>query len=341
MRVVHCFRVFTAIAALTACAAPQATVQGAAAQAGAPSSATSGVVLVANQQSASATIVDVATRTGTTIPVGMGPHEAAISPDGRWGVVTIYGMQQPGNQLSVIDLDTKSVVRTIDLGNFRRPHGAAFVGSSSRLVAVTSEASQRVVLADIAAGTVVADIPTNSGGSHMLGITADGKRIFTANISSGSVTEIDVDRRTFVRQLPVSTVTEGIGVRPDGSEAWLGSNDQGTVSIVDTKSWSVVKTLSGFSMPYRIGFSPDGRWAVICDPQANRIHIANVATRSVVGTVDSLGSPRGVRIAPDNRTAYVTVNVESAVAAVDLIDRVVRFKVAVEKSPDGVAYGRK
>lgn len=332
--------IISALTVLTACATQQATIQQAASS-GDAFAASTGTVLVANQQSASATIIDVATRTGTTIPVGTGPHEAAISPDGKWGLVTIYGTQVPGNQLAVIDLALKSVVRTIDLGNFRRPHGAQFIGGSNNLVAITSEASQRVVLADILAGTIVADIATNSGGSHMLGITADGKRLFTANISTGSVTEIDVDKRAFVRQLPVSTQTEGIGVHPSGTEVWLGSNDKATVSIVDTKTWSVVKTLTGFTFPYRIGFSPDGKWAVVCDAQGNRIHIADVASRTVVGTVDNLGSPRGVRIAPDNRTAYVTVNAESAVAAIDLVDRVVKFKVPVGTSPDGVGYGRK
>lgn len=333
--------VFALAWTLSACASPAGSIQQSSATNGTAFAASSGTALVANQQSASATIIDVATRTGTTIPVGTGPHEAAISPDGRWGVVTIYGTQQPGNQLAVVDLDAKTVVRTIDLGNFRRPHGAAFIAGSSSMVALTSEASQRVVLADIAAGTIVADVPTNSAGSHMLGITSDGKRIFTANISTGSISEIDVDRRAFVRQLPVSTMTEGIGVRPDGSEVWVGSNDKGTVSIVDTKSWSVVKTLTGFAFPYRIGFSPDGRWAVVCDPQGNKIHIADVPSRTIVGTVGDLGSPRGVRIAPDNRTAYVTVNAESVVAAVDLVNRTVLFKVPVGTSPDGVGYGRK
>lgn len=326
---------------LGACASQQAQVQQPSSPTGASWAASTGTVLVANQQSASATIIDVATRSATTIPVGTGPHEAAISPDGRWGVVTIYGTQQPGNQLAVIDLEAKTVARTIDLGAFRRPHGAQFIAGSSTQVAITSEASQRVVLADIAAGTVLADIPTNSGGSHMLGITSDGKRLFTANISTGSVSEIDVARRAFVRQLPVSTMTEGIGVRPDGSEVWLGSNDKATVSIVDTKSWQVVKTLTGFTFPYRIGFSPDGKWAVVCDAQGNKIHIADVVSRTIVGTVDNLGSPRGVRIAADNRTAYVTINAESAVAAIDLVDRVVKFKVPVGVSPDGVGYGRK
>src|SRR5258707_106730 len=53
--------------------------------------ARAGVIVVANQQGASATVVDAATmKTIATLPVGNGPHEAAISPDGRWAAVTLY-----------------------------------------------------------------------------------------------------------------------------------------------------------------------------------------------------------------------------------------------------------
>lgn len=298
-----------------------------------------GTAIVANQQSASATIIDVARQSGVEVPVGNGPHEAAISTDGKIGVVTIYGIGgQPGNQLAVIDLASKRLTRTIDLGEFRRPHGAAFLPGSSTQLVLTSEVAQRVVLVDLDQGRAVADIPTNGRGSHMLGITADGSRVYTANISDGSISEIDLPRRAFVRTLPVGRLTEGIAVAPDGSTVWVGSNQDGTVSVVDTRSWTVATTLPGFGVPYRIGISPDGRLAVVCDPQGNRIHIVDVASRRVVGVVDSLGSPRGVKVAPDNRTAFVTLGQEGAVAAVDLVDRTVRMKVPVGSSPDGVGF---
>lgn len=145
----------------------------------------SGTALVANQGSASATIVDVATRRATAVDVGTGPHEAAISPDGRRGVVTIYGDRTPGNRLAVIDLADGSLARHIDLGDFRRPHGAVFVPGSNSVVAITSEASQRLLLVDIDSGRIMVDIPTQGDVSHMVAITADGKRAYTANIRSG------------------------------------------------------------------------------------------------------------------------------------------------------------
>jgi YVTN family beta-propeller protein len=301
---------------------------------------TSGTVLVANQQSASATIIDVATQAATTLDVGVGPHETIISPDGKWGVVTIYGIGgAPGNKLAVIDLAAKKVARTIDLGEYTRPHGASFLpGSSSRMV-VTSETTQNVVLVDIAQGHVLSAIPTKHPGSHMLGVTADGKHLFTSNITWGGITEIDLEKSAFARDLQVSAATEGVAVSPDGSTVWLGANQAGTVSVIDTKSWSVAATLSDLGMPYRIGISPDGSTAVICDPKGEKIHIADVKQRKVIGEVGSFGSPRGVKIAPDNRTAFVTLGPQNAVAAVDLVDRKVLWTAPVGTAPDGVWYG--
>ncbi len=316
-----------------------AAAQQAAHSATSPSTTTlGGTALVANQGSASATIVDVAGRSGRNVDVGTGPHEAVISPDGRRGVVTIYGDRTPGNRLAIIDLAAGSLVRHIELGDFRRPHGALFVPGSDAMVVVTSEASQRLLLVDIDSGRVVADIPTRADGSHMVGLTADGARAYTANIRSGSISEIDLATRSFTRDLEVAPQTEGIAVRPVGSEVWVGSNEAGTVSVVDTESWKVVATIPGFGLPYRLAFSPDGETAVVCDPKLDRIHIVDVIARKVVGEISGLGTPRGVVVSPDNRTAFVTVADSPAVVAVDLVDRRELMRVPVGQSPDGVGY---
>lgn len=295
-----------------------------------------GTALVANQQSSSASIVDLATGRSVAVPVGAGPHEAAIAPDGRIGVITVYGAQVPGNGLAVIDLRTRQVLRTVDLGVFVRPHGVAFIGPTR--VVVTSEATRRVVIADIATGAVEADVATEAGGSHMLGVTANGTRAWTANVQAGSVSEIDLERRAFVRQIPVAPVTEGVAVTPDGREVWVGSNTQGTVRVVDAARGAVVATIPGLGFPYRIGISPDGTLAAVCDPQGGRIFVLDVGTRTVLGALEGLASPRGVVIGPDSRTALITLNGESSVAVVDLRDRRILTKAPVGSSPDGVAF---
>lgn len=72
------------------------------------------VVLVANQQGASVSILDAtAHATLATLPTGDGPHEVAASADGRTAVVTNYGGQSgPGSSLTVIDLAKRTVRAT-------------------------------------------------------------------------------------------------------------------------------------------------------------------------------------------------------------------------------------
>jgi YVTN family beta-propeller protein len=307
---------------------------------GGAADARSGYVLVANQRSATASLIDLRTDVASQIPVGSGPHEAVIAPSGRVGVVTLYGTQgQAGNELSVIDIPSGAVTKTVSLGQYTRPHGAVFLPGDERRVVVTSESTQRLLVVNLTDGRVESAIPTEAAGSHMVAITANGSRAFIANVGSGSVSEIDLANRTFVRAIPVAPRTEGIAVAPDGSTVWVGSNTDGTVSVLDTRTGAVVDTLSGFRLPYRLAISADGRLAMICDPQGNAVHVADVAQRKVLWTLDGLASPRGVNIAPDGRTAFVTLAGESRVGIIDLESRRLVRSIEVGASPDGVWYG--
>lgn len=293
-------------------------------------------IVVANQQSASATVLS-SDGEARHVQVGVGPHEAAVSPDGRTAVVTIYGNQQSvGQQLAVIDLTGDLAVRTIDLGTYTRPHGVVFMGGRSDRVAVTSEATNNVVLVDLGPGTIQA-VPTNARASHMAALDAAGGRAWTANVIDNSVSELDLVNRRFVRSFAVPPRPEGIAVTPDGSEVWVGSNETGAVTIISTRTGEVVHTLTGARFPYRLGVSPDGTRMAIVDGMANELVIADVATHQRVGAIP-LASPRGVVIGPDNRTAYVTL-AAGELAVVDIRDMRTLRTFAVQSSPDGVGVG--
>jgi YVTN family beta-propeller protein len=311
-----------------------------------------GTVIVANMGDNTVTLIDVASRrVVATLPTGAGAHEVAVSHDGRWAVVSNYGVRgAPGNSLTVIDVPSAKVVRTIELGDFRRPHGSAFLPGDS-LLAVTSEMNRAVVLVDFNQGSVAGSIPTNHPASHMLAMTADARRIFTSNVADGTVSELDVTTRTFLRDITVAPAVEGIAVTPGGEQVWVGSNQQKTVTVLDAKSGKPVGTLTGFGMPYRLAITPNARTVVITDPPNAVVRIVDAPTRRNVATVkiDSAGvtaaaefpgspSPEGVVISRDGRMAYVALQGSSRLAMIDIASATVVAYVPTGPGPDGIGY---
>ena len=312
----------------------------------------SGTVIVANMGDNTATLLDVATkRVVATLPTGNGAHEVAVSHDGRWAVVSNYGVRgAPGNTLTVIDVAAAVVARTIDLGEFRRPHGSAFLPGDSLFV-VTSEVSKAVVLVDFKQGTVVGSIPTNHPASHMLAMTADANRIYTSNVADGTVSELDVPGRKFIREFTVAPAVEGIAVAPGGEQVWVGSNQAKTVTVLEPRAGAPAGTLVGFGMPYRLAVTPDGRTVVISDPPNAVVRIVDRATRQDRATVKipaegvqaaaefpGSPSPEGIILSRDGRTAFVALQGSSRVAIVDVASGSLSGYMPTGAGPDGIAY---
>jgi YVTN family beta-propeller protein len=323
--------------ATPACASarPSASAQVPDAPAGAPT------VIVANMQDGTATLIDAATHAvRATLQTGTGPHEVAASSDGRWAVVSNYGDRSgPGNSLTVIDLAAATVARTIDLGEYRRPHGAKFLPGDSILV-VTSEASQKVVLVEFATGRIAGTVSTSRPASHMLAVSADARVLFTTNVVDGSISRIDLRTRTPGPVMPVAARVEGIAITPDGRQVWVGSNRDSIVVVMDADRGVPIDTLRGFAIPYRLAITADGATALIADPEHGEVRIIDVATRRQRAAVALAGMPEGIATSPDSRMAFVTLNGAGQMAAIDLGTATVAWTAAVGSAPDGIAWAR-
>src|SRR5207248_2521064 len=179
-------------------------------------------LVVLNKAEASASIISLADgRTIATMPVGDGPHEIAISPDGQWAVAANYGGRTPGNSLTVLDLRNRRAVRAIDLGTYTRPHGIAWLPDGKRVV-VTSEQAGAVVIVDVPNGRVDHAIATGQPG-HQLTLAKDGRHVWTANIATGSVSLVDLDHGKVVKTVVTGRGPEGNDVSPNGRELWAAA----------------------------------------------------------------------------------------------------------------------
>lgn len=321
----------------------------------APSLANAQSIIVAgNKPTNTVTLVDLASgATLATLPTGLGPHEAAASKDGKWAVITDYGTgPAPGHSLTLVDLNSKTVAATIDLGRYRRPHGVQFLPGDS-LVAVSVEADSAVLLVHLASRTVRKAVMTNQGSSHMVSVRSDGVMGYTSNIRSNTISEVNLSTGA-TRALAVGAQPEGIGARPDGKEVWAGSNTEGTISVVDVASWRVAATITVGERPYRVSFTPDGKMAIASLTSSSRVRLYDAATRTEIATILIEGTSAGTDLAPtggaqpvgiayssDSRFAYVACQGINAVAIVDLRERKLIRIIPVGPGPDAVAIAER
>lgn len=304
-----------------------------------------GTVVVVNQQSDSVTLIDLRTMTAYRhVAVVGGPHEAAVSPDGRAAVVTNYNKQGVGPQktLSVLALPSGDIVKTIDLGEYRAPHDVRWVDATR--VVVTVEGSQALLLVNVTSGAIERVFKTGLAVSHMLALSTDRTRLYCSNMRDGSVSAFDFSTGEKIKDVPTGKEAEGVGVTPDGRWVWAGNRAEDSISIIDTKSLAVVKRIASPGFPYRVQFTPDGTRALVPHANASSLVVADVATQTILKSIP-LGmtkvekpSTAGVFAHPDNRHAFVTVRNDHSLLVVDLVSGATLARVEVQQSPDGVAY---
>ena len=305
-----------------------------------------GTVIVVNQASDTVTLIDLATMEAYRhVAVVGGPHEVAVSPDGLRAMVTNYYKRDgsPQKTLSLISLPDGATIKTIDLGDFSRPHDVQWVNDHQ--VVCTAEANKALLLVNVESGEIERVFETGKGGSHMLSLSPGQERLYSSNMSGGgSVSVFDFHSGEKIRDIDTGKECEGVGVTPDGRWVWAGNRAEDTVSIIDTESLQLVKTLDSPGFPYRVEFTPNGKYALVPHAESGTLMVGDVAGQSVVRHIP-LGLTRvdkpstaGVFPHPDNTHAFVTVRNDDSMLLINLETGETLGRVEVQSSPDGVSY---
>ncbi len=224
-----------------------------------------GLLVVANQKEHTLLLVDPDKRSELAkIVVGVNGHEVTVSKDGRFAYVPIYGnsgVGKPGTDgatIDVVDLQQRKLASTIDLGKPLRPHGPEF--GPDGLLYVTAELANAVDAIDAASRKIVAEIPTGQPQSHMLVISPDGKRAYTANVSAGTVSVLDLAQRSLVTTVPVAKIVQRISISPDGLHVFTHDQGAGRIAVIDTATNKITNWIELPDYAYASAPTADGRW---------------------------------------------------------------------------------
>jgi DNA-binding beta-propeller fold protein YncE len=302
-----------------------------------------GLLLVDEKGDRSLALVDpVAGKVAANVAEdGVTGHEVAVSPDGRYAFVPIYGnsgVGKPGTDgrsIDVIDLTTRKIVSTIQFDHGVRPHL-----SPDGLLYVTTELDRSVTIVDPKTFRILGAIPTGQAQSHMLAISHDGLRGYTANVGPGTISVLDMKARKTLAIIPVSEEVQRIAVSPDGQWVFTADQTQPRLAVLSTATSSVKSWVRLSGLGYGSVVTPDGRFLLIAIPGANNVDVVDLATMTRVRSVSVAASPQEVLIQPDGKTAYVSCAGSNQVDAIDLGSWTVTGHIATGKGTDGLGWAQ-
>ena len=306
-------------------------------------------------------IVDPATlKVIARLPVGPDPHEVIASADGTKAYVSIYGFGRY-HALSVLDLIAQKALPDIDTGALNGPHGLAVAGGT---IWFTAEGAKAVARFNPATNRIDRIMGTGQNRTHMLCVTEDEKKIYTTNVTSGTVSVLEAGAVPAMRPPPgaapgqpvpppavpqgmdwnqtlitVGKGDEGFDISPDGRELWTANAQDGTLSVIDLASKKVVAAIDAkIPASNRLKFTPDGKLVFITSLRGGEVVVYNAASRQEYKRIPVGHGAAGILMDPAGGRVFVACTPDNSVAVVDLKSLQVTGHVDVGGEPDGLAW---
>jgi YVTN family beta-propeller protein len=284
------------------------------------------------------------------VPVGEDPHEVVASSDGKTAYVCIYGGGSL-HEINVIDLVGQKPASNIDTRPLFGPHDITFVNGKAWF---TAEGSKSIGRYDPATGKLDWSMGTGQDRTHMIYVTADAKKIYTTNVSSGTVSILTDTliqpgrmarpearpREDWVQTVvPTARGSEGFDVSPGGSELWTAASEDGTISIIDLAAKKLTAKIDAKVLgANRLKFTPDGKLAFISSLQTGELTIFDAKSHAEVKRLKIGHGAAGILMDPDGSRAFVACSPDNYVAVIDLKTLEVTGHFDVGGIPDGLAW---
>ena len=223
--------------------------------------------------------------------------------------------------ISVIDIETLEVVRTIEVG--QRPRGLTFSRDYSVLYLCASD-SDTVQVIDPETGRVLHDLPSGED-PEQFALHPDDRHLYIANEDDAITTVVDTQTRRVVAQIDVGIEPEGMAVSPDGRIAITTSETTNMAHWINTSTQQLFANTLVDSRPRRAEFIKDGTELWVSSEIGGTITVFDVATQAekakigfaVEGVHPDRVQPVGFEMTAGDSHAFVALGPSNHVAVVN------------------------
>jgi len=234
----------------------------------------------------------------------------------------IYVPNRDSDTVSVIDLQTNTVVDTIFLGAFSGPTAGIALEDATKLY-VTQQYKNSVAVIDTATNTVIKEIPV--GWTPLdIAISPDSTTVYVTSFFSDEVHAIDTTLDAVVAVVDVDgdpatmALPLGLEVTPDGSQLWVSCQQPGEAAVIDTATMTRIGSVSlAGGTPVDVAFNDAGDTAWVVSFRQDGLGVLDVvqkidtATLAILeehnsGTDANIGRGAAEVIVDDEDTAFVS-----------------------------------
>lgn len=286
----------------------------------------------------------------TTSASATGAKTSSLLEGGPYAFVS----NEVGDNVSVIDVRTDSVVATLDAG--QRPRGIRLTPDGKTLIVAVSGSPRagpgvdesKLPPADRSKdGMALVDLATRQvrrlpGGvdPENFDVSSDGKTIYVANEDASAVSFVDVPSSTVKATVKVGGQPEGVTIRPGGDEVWVTSEEGGKLYVIDTKTDTVRHVITVGKRPRSVAFTHDGKRAYAPAEVGGTVTVIDATTYRPTATITVPGTapkPMGSVMAPDDSKVYISTGRGGTVAILDTKSNKFVGTVDVGSRPWGMA----
>lgn len=240
-------------------------------------------------------------------------HELVLSPDGTTCYGSIYGGGifgrniNPDRRIAVIDLASRSLERTIDVGGEVAPH-SVMMDTGGTLWA-SAELANAVLAID--PGNNHVERIDLGGAPHWIAISHQTGKLFASFKTREAVAVVDIEQRKRVDLITIPHGAEGLAVSPDGWALFVCAHRKGVMHAFDTRTHALHQTVTIEGAPgkasqlRRVRVSPDGRYVCVSSHVDNYAAVYDAVTLEQIAGFPTLKAPMGFGFAADGEHAYL------------------------------------
>ena len=232
-----------------------------------------------------------------------------------------YITNEKDNTLSVIDINKREVIKTVDIG--QRPRGITLT-KDGKLVLICASDDDRVEVRDADTLKLKYHLPSGPD-PELFVLSPDDSILYIANEDDAMVTVVDMNEKMIIDDIPVGVEPEGMGLIGDGSVLVNTSETTNMAQFIDTETLEIVDNVLVDARPRVAMFTPDDKEVWVSSEIGGTVKVINPNSKKVTHTIvfeipgvnEESIQPVGVRHTKDGKYTFVALGPANRIAVID------------------------